>query len=122
MNRAPSSSCPGRLTASTVTGARLRDVKTGRIEEVTADGVFIAIGHKPATEIFAGQLDFTPGGYIVLKDRSSATNIPGVFAAGDVADEVYRQAVTAAGMGCIAALDADKFLAHYDTLFHAAAE
>ena len=105
-----------------VTGARLRDVKAGRTEEVAADGIFIAIGHKPATEIFAGQLDFTPGGYIVLKDRSTATKIPGVFVAGDVADEVYRQAVTAAGMGCMAALDAEKFLAHRETLFHAAAE
>jgi thioredoxin reductase (NADPH) len=105
-----------------VTGARLREVKSGRTEEVAADGIFIAIGHKPATEIFAEQLDFTPGGYIILKDRSSATNIPGVFAAGDVADAVYRQAVTAAGMGCIAALDAEKFLSHRETSFHAAAE
>jgi thioredoxin reductase (NADPH) len=105
-----------------VTGARLKDMKTSRTEEVAADGVFIAIGHKPATELFAGQLDFTPGGYIVLKSRSTATNIKGVFAAGDVADEIYRQAVTAAGMGCMAALDAEKFLAHQDTLFHAAAE
>jgi thioredoxin reductase (NADPH) len=105
-----------------VTGARLRDLNAGRLEEIATDGVFIAIGHKPATELFAGQLDFTPGGYIVLKDRSTATNIPGVFAAGDVADEIYRQAVTAAGMGCMAALDAEKFLAHHDTLLHAAAE
>jgi thioredoxin reductase (NADPH) len=105
-----------------VTGARLKDLKLGRVDEIAADGVFIAIGHKPATEIFAGQLDFTPGGYIVLKGRSTATKIPGVFAAGDVSDEIYRQAVTAAGMGCMAALDAEKFLAHHDTLFHAAAE
>jgi thioredoxin reductase (NADPH) len=105
-----------------VSHLRLRNVKTGSVSELKTDGVFIAIGHKPATEIFAGQLDFTPGGYIVLKGRSTATNVPGVFAAGDVADEVYRQAVTAAGMGCMAALDADKFLARHDTLFHAAAE
>lgn len=105
-----------------VTGARLKDAKTGALSEIAIDGVFIAIGHKPATELFAGQLDFTPSGYIVIKDRSTATNIPGVFAAGDVADDIYRQAVTAAGLGCMAALDAEKYLAHRDIPVHAAAE
>jgi thioredoxin reductase (NADPH) len=92
------------------------------LSEIAVDGVFIAIGHTPATELFAGQLDFTPSGYIALKDRSTATNIPGVFVAGDVADDIYRQAVTAAGMGCMAALDAEKYLAHRDIPVHAAAE
>jgi thioredoxin reductase (NADPH) len=105
-----------------VTGARLKDSKTGTLSEIAVDGVFIAIGHTPATELFAGQLDFTPSGYIALKDRSTATNIPGVFVAGDVADDIYRQAVTAAGMGCMAALDAEKYLAHRDIPVHAAAE
>jgi thioredoxin reductase (NADPH) len=105
-----------------VTGARLKDAKTGALSEIAIDGVFIAIGHKPATELFAGQLDFTPSGYIAVKDRSTATNIPGVFAAGDVADDIYRQAVTAAGLGCMAALDAEKYLAHRDIPVHAAAE
>jgi thioredoxin reductase (NADPH) len=105
-----------------VTGARLKDVKTGALSEIAVDGVFIAIGHKPATELFAGQLEFTPSGYIVTKDRSTATSIHGVFAAGDVADDIYRQAVTAAGLGCMAALDAEKYLAHRDVPVHAAAE
>jgi thioredoxin reductase (NADPH) len=104
-----------------VTGARLKNLKTGLTEEVTADGVFIAIGHKPSTELFTGQLAFTPAGYIATKERSMATSIPGVFAAGDVTDEVYRQAVTAAGMGCMAALEAEKYLAHHAE-YHAAAE
>lgn len=105
-----------------VTGAKLRTLKSGVVEEVSTDGIFIAIGHTPATELFAGQLAFTPSGYIAIKDRSAATSIPGVFAAGDVADEIYRQAVTAAGMGCMAALEAEKYLAHHHALFHAAAE
>jgi thioredoxin reductase (NADPH) len=104
-----------------VTGARLKNLKTGLTEEITADGVFIAIGHKPSTELFTGQLAFTPAGYIATKERSMATSIPGVFAAGDVTDEVYRQAVTAAGMGCMAALEAEKYLAHHAE-YHAAAE
>jgi thioredoxin reductase (NADPH) len=111
----------GTETPKGVTGARLKNLKTGQTDEIAAQGIFIAIGHKPATELFAGQLDFTPSGYIVVKDRSTATSIPGVFAAGDVADEIYRQAVTAAGMGCMAALEAEKFLAHR-THLHAAAE
>jgi thioredoxin reductase (NADPH) len=104
-----------------VTGARLMNLKSGLIEDISAEGIFIAIGHKPATELFIGQLAFTPSGYIAIKDRSMATTVPGVFAAGDVADEIYRQAVTAAGMGCMAALEAEKYLAH-QTQFHAAAE
>jgi thioredoxin reductase (NADPH) len=95
-----------------VTGARLKNVTTGALSEIACDGIFIAIGHTPATELFAGQLPMTPSGYLMTGDRSTATTIPGVFAAGDVTDDVYRQAVTAAGMGCMAALEAEKYLAH----------
>ena len=94
-----------------VTGARLKNVKTGKSEEVAADGVFIAIGHSPATELFVGQLDMRRGGYLVTSPGTTATAIPGVYAAGDVTDDIYRQAVTAAGMGCIAALEAERWLA-----------
>ncbi len=94
-----------------VTGARLKDVKTGEKSDVAVDGIFIAIGHQPASELFKGQLDMKPNGYLVTAPDSTATNIPGVYAAGDVADDVYRQAVTAAGLGCMAALEAEKYLA-----------
>ena len=94
-----------------VTGVKLRNVRTGATSRLTVDGVFIAIGHKPATELFAGQLQLNAGGYIITTGRSTATSVPGVYAAGDVTDDVYRQAVTAAGMGCMAALEADKFIA-----------
>ena len=93
-----------------VTGARLKDTVTGEISEVKCDGFFVAIGHQPSTEIFKGQLEMKDNGYIVVEAGTSKTNIAGVFAAGDVTDENYRQAVTAAGMGCMAALDVEKFL------------
>ncbi|MBC2656536.1 thioredoxin-disulfide reductase [Pseudomonas sp. MSSRFD41] len=99
--------------ASGVTGARLRDSQTGTTTDLTLSGVFIAIGHKPNTDLFQGQLQMR-NGYLLVKGGSegdvTATDIPGVFAAGDVADHVYRQAVTSAGAGCMAALDAEKFL------------
>lgn len=98
-----------------VTGARLKNVKTGEIEDVDCHGIFIAIGHKPSTELFEGQMEMKRGGYLVTSPDSTATAIPGVFAAGDVTDDVYRQAVTAAGLGCMAALEAEKYIAeHHD--------
>jgi thioredoxin reductase (NADPH) len=93
-----------------ITGALLKNVKTGKTTEVIADGVFLAIGHQPNTEIFKGKIDMDDKGYIVTQPGSTATNIPGVFAAGDVADAKYRQAITAAGTGCMAAIDAERFL------------
>ena len=103
-----------------VTGARLRNVQTGALTEVAADGIFIAIGHAPAVELFREQLKLKPNGYLWTAPDSTATNIPGVFAAGDVTDDVYRQAVTAAGLGCMAALEAEKYLMGLDMERHAA--
>lgn len=94
-----------------VTGVRIKNVKTGELSEISAHGVFIAIGHAPATELFKGKVDMNDHGYINTAPDSTATDIPGVYAAGDVTDDKYRQAVTAAGMGCMAALEAERFIA-----------
>ncbi len=100
--------------ARNVSGVRLKNTQDGSTRTVSADGVFIAIGHAPSSELFAGQLETKQGGYLVVKPGTTATAIEGVYAAGDVTDDVYRQAVTAAGMGCMAALEAVRFLAEVD--------
>ncbi|MBB4039191.1 thioredoxin reductase (NADPH) [Microvirga flocculans] len=110
----------GTENPSSVTHVRLKNLVSGETSDFKTDGVFIAIGHKPATELFVGQLDMKPGGYLLTKPGSTETNVPGVFAAGDVTDDVYRQAVTSAGMGCMAALDAERFLAALEAAQEAA--
>jgi thioredoxin reductase (NADPH) len=99
------------LGEDSIRGLRLRNTETGETEEVEAGALFVAIGHDPNTKLFVEQLDHDTNGYLVTKPGTTETNIPGVFAAGDVQDHVYRQAVTAAGSGCMAALDAERFLA-----------
>src|ERR1700754_781902 len=101
----------GEENPTKVTHVRLKNVKTGELADMPADGVFIAIGHAPATDLVAGQIKLKPSGYVEVAPNSTATSVPGLFAAGDVADETYRQAVTAAGLGCMAALEAERFLA-----------
>ena len=101
----------GAETPAKVTHVRLKNVKTGALTELPADGVFVAIGHAPATDLVKGQVKLKSSGYVEVAPNSTATSVPGLFAAGDVADEVYRQAVTAAGLGCMAALEAERFLA-----------
>ena len=95
-----------------VTGIKVKNLKTNKIDELKIDGLFIAIGHDPATALFKEQLDMDKEGYLLTKPDSTETNVPGVYAAGDVKDKTFRQAVTAAGMGCMAALEAEKFLSH----------
>ena len=105
-----------------VTAARLRNVKTGEVTDIPVHGVFVAIGHKPNTELFKGKLDMDAEGYLITVPGTTRTNIPGIFAAGDVQDKIYRQAVTAAGTGCMAALEAEKFIAENESESAEAAE
>lgn len=112
--------CGDQGPPASVTHVRLKNLKTGARSDLPVDGVFVAIGHKPATEIFADQLDMKPGGYLHTVPGSTATNVPGIFAAGDVADDVFRQAVTAAGLGCMAALEVERYLESRNLLQEAA--
>jgi thioredoxin reductase (NADPH) len=103
----------GKDNPPEVTSLTLRNVKTGAISKLAVDGLFVAIGHTPNTALFKNDLDIDADGYLITKPDSTATNIPGVFAAGDVQDKIFRQAVTAAGTGCMAAIEAEKFLVHH---------
>ncbi len=102
----------GTDAPKSVTGLRLKNIKTEALQTLNVDGLFVAIGHTPMSDIFKEQINVDSEGYILAKPNSTATNIPGVFAAGDVQDKVFRQAVTAAGQGCMAALEAERFLNH----------
>ena len=110
------------LPAPLVKGVRVKNVKTGAERELATDGVFIAIGHSPNTELFKGKLAMDSEGYLITKPDSTATDVDGVYAAGDVQDKIFRQAVTAAGTGCMAALEAEKWLAGQEARLAQAAE
>ncbi len=112
----------GGGTPPGVTGARLKNAKTGAVSEVEAEGIFIAIGHAPSTELVKDKLELKPNGYLLTAPDSTSTDIEGVFAAGDVTDDIYRQAVTAAGQGCMAALEAEKYLSGLEARHSEAAE
>ncbi len=113
---------PGEGDMPGVNGLVLKDTTNGKTSEIAVDGMFVAIGHTPATELFKGKLDMDKENYLITAPDSTATNIPGVYAAGDVKDKTYRQAVTAAGMGCMAALEADKYIAALEAQGHKRAE
>jgi len=100
----------GTKEPKTVNALKIKNVKDNKVKELKVDGLFIAIGHDPATSLFKDQLNMDKEGYLITKPDSTETNIPGVFAAGDVKDKIFRQAVTAAGMGCMSALEAEKYL------------